>query len=137
MLNKVILQGRICKDLELKFTPNNVEVCSFTIAVERNYCKQGEQRQADFINIVTFRNTAKIVAAHFSKGKQIIVVGSLQTRTWDDTSGAKHYATEVIAEEINFCGDKQAETDNRQADTTFSQTTDGFAPIDTDDSLPF
>ena len=68
MLNKVVLQGRICKDIELKVTPNGTEVVSFTLAVERNYCKQGEERKADFINCVAFKNTAKFLNSYFGKG---------------------------------------------------------------------
>ena len=102
MLNKCILIGRLTRDPELKYTPANVAVCSFSIAVERKFVKQGEQRQADFINIVTWRTTAEFVTKHFVKGQMINVVGGLQTRTWDDSNGVKHYTIEVIADEVNF-----------------------------------
>ena len=145
MLNKVILMGRLTRDPELKYTPSNVPVCSFSVAVDRRYVKQGEQRQADFINVVTWRHTAEHVAKYFVKGKMINVCGSLQTRTWDDAQGVKHFATEVVADEVNFCGDgsktnSQPQTQSSDSIARFGTPppiNDGFAPIDTDDDLPF
>ena len=142
MLNKVLLMGRMVRDPELKYTGTNVPVCSFSIAVERNFAKPGEQRQADFINIVTWRNTAEFVSKYFVKGQMINVCGSLQTRTWDDAQGVKHYATEVMADEINFCGDKSpggaaAGGGNYPQNNAPHSPNDGFAPVDTDDDLPF
>ena len=141
MLNKVILMGRMVRDPELKYTGTNVPVCSFSIAVDRRFVKQGEQRQADFINIVTWRNTAEFVAKYFVKGQMINVCGSLQTRTWDDAQGVKHYATDVIADEINFCGDKSsggsATGGGSPQNNAPHSPNDGFAPVDTDDDLPF
>src|SRR5690554_3577616 len=102
MLNKVILMGRICKDLELKYTPSNVAVTSFSIAVNRKYQKE----QTDFINIVAWRNTAEFICKYFSKGQMINIVGSLQVRAYDGKDGKKVYVTEVVADEVNFCGDK-------------------------------
>lgn len=129
MLNKVILMGRLTKTPELKYSSSNVPVCSFSIAVDRKFQKQGEQNQADFINIVAWRQTAEFVCKHFTKGKMINVCGSLQTRTWDDSNGVRRYATEVIADEVNFCGDKPNNSTQPQ--------TDGFAPVESDDDLPF
>ena len=83
MLNKVILMGRLTRDPELKYTPSNVAVCSFSIAVDRRYARPGEQRQADFINIVTWRNTAEFICKYFQKGSMIAVSGRLQSRTWE------------------------------------------------------
>lgn len=129
MLNKVILMGRLTRDPELKMTSTNVAVCSFSIAVDRRFVKQGEQRQADFINIVAWQKTAEFVAKFFTKGQMINVVGSLQTRNWDDDKGVKHFATDVIVDEVNFCGDKGNQT-QQTAD-------DGFAPVDVGDEPPF
>lgn len=144
MLNKVVLMGRLTRDPELKYTPSNVAVCSFSIAVDRRYARPGEQRQADFINIVTWRNTAEFVSKYFTKGQLINVCGSLQTRTWDDAQGVKHYATEVVADEVNFCGDNRngnaPQGDMNQgfaANTQSSPVSSGFTPMDTDDDLPF
>ena len=140
MLNKVILMGRITRDPELKYTPSNVAVCSFSIAIDRRYARPGEQKQTDFINIVTWRNTAEFVSKYFVKGQMINVCGSLQTRTWDDAQGVKHYATEVVADEVNFCGDNRSgavQQDNSQGFNQAPANNSGFAPMDTDDDLPF
>ena len=95
MLNKAILMGRITRDPELRYTPNNVAVCTFTVAIDRRFVRQGEERQADFINVVAWRQQAEFVAKYFTKGRMINVVGSIQTRSWDDQNGTKRYATEV------------------------------------------
>lgn len=140
MLNKVILMGRLTRDPELKYTPSNVAVCSFSIAIDRRYARPGEQKQTDFINIVTWRNTAEFVSKYFVKGQMINVCGSLQTRTWDDAQGVKHYATEVVADEVNFCGDNRSgavQQDNSQGFNQAPANNSGFAPMDTDDDLPF
>lgn len=101
MLNKVILQGRLTADVELKSTQNGVSVCSFTLAVDRSY---GEKK-ADFINCVAWRNTAEFIAKYFGKGKMLIAVGELQVRQYQTQNGEKRYATEVIVNEVNFAGD--------------------------------
>lgn len=124
MLNKVILMGRICKDLELKYTPSNVAVTSFSIAVNRKFQKD----QTDFINIVAWRQTAEFICKYFVKGQLINVCGSIQVRTYDDKNGKKVCVAEVVADEVNFCGDKA---------TGQAPTNDGFAPVDADDDLPF
>ena len=129
MLNKVILMGRLTKDPELKYSTSNVAVTSFSIAVDRRFVKSGEQRQADFINIVAWRQSAEFVAKYFTKGQMINVCGSLQVRQWEK-DGVKHYATEVIADEVNFCGDKGQTTHQ-------TQPSDGFAEVEEDDDLPF
>lgn len=141
MLNKVLLIGRMTKDPELKFTPSNVAVVAFTIAVDRKYQKQGEERQADFINCVAWRSTAEFIAKYFTKGQMINVCGSLQTRSWDDAQGVTRYATEVIADEVNFCGDKPRNQNDPLNDVVNeiggTQYPQGFTPVDTDDDLPF
>lgn len=124
--------GRIIRDPELKTTPSDIPVCSFTVAVDRRFQKSGEERQTDFINVVAWRQTAEFVSRYFGKGRMINVVGSLQTRAYEDAEGKKRYITEVVAEEINFCGDKKTE----------SQTNDGFdnqgfTAIYADDDFPF
>ena len=128
-MNKVILLGRLTKDPDVRYTQNtNTMVTSFTLAVNRRFVKQGEERQADFINIVAWNKTGEFVSKYFKKGQQVAVIGRLQTRTWDDDKGQKHYITEVIAEEAYFAGDKKEETQ--------SNTTDDFEITDMD-SLPF
>ena len=107
MLNKVVLMGRLTKDPELKYTPSNVAVTTFTVAVDRNYARQGEQRQTDFISVVAWRTTAEFVAKYFSKGQLMALSGSIQTRTWDDNEGKRHYVTEVVADEVYFAEGKR------------------------------
>ena len=107
MLNKVILMGRLTKDPELRNTPSGVSVASFTLAVERSYAKPGEDKETDFINIIAWRGTAEFVAKYFTKGQLVAVSGRLQVRSWDDTSGQKRYATDVVADEVFFAESKK------------------------------
>ena len=101
--NKVILGGRLTADPELKTTPSGVSVTTFTVAVTRRFGgKEGEQTQADFINVTAWRQTAEFVTRFFRKGSSICVVGSIQTRTWTDQQGQKRYATEIVADEVHF-----------------------------------
>ena len=130
-MNKVILMGRLTKDPEVRYTQTtNTMVTSFTLAVNRRFVKQGEERQADFINIVAWNKTAEFVSKYFSKGQQVGVIGRIQTRNYDDEQGVKHYITEVIAEEVYFAGDKKDATQNEV------QATDDFE-ITNQDDLPF
>ncbi len=107
MLNRAILMGRLVADPELRQTANGISVCSFRIAVDRNYSKDRE-RQADFIDIVAWRSTAEFVSKYFNKGKMIIVEGSIQTRNYEDRNGNKRTAVEVVADNIMFGESKGA-----------------------------
>lgn len=107
--NKVILIGNLCADPELKQTPNGVSVTSFSLAVGRRKVKDQEP-QTDFINIVAWRNTAEFICKYFQKGKSILIVGFLQTRSWTDNEGNKRYATEVVADEAQFVEKKSDST---------------------------
>lgn len=100
--NKVILIGNLVADPELKQTQSGIAVTSFSIAVSRKFNRDSSQQQTDFINIVCWRSTAEFVTKYFSKGKSILICGSLQTRTWTDQQGQKRYATEVVADEAFF-----------------------------------
>lgn len=100
--NKVILIGNLVADPELKQTQSGIAVTSFTIAVSRKFNRDSSQQQTDFINIVCWRTTAEFVTKYFSKGKSILVCGSLQTRSWTDQQGQKRYITEVVADEVSF-----------------------------------
>lgn len=147
MLNKVVLMGRLTRDPELKYTPSNVAVVTFTIAVDRNYARSGEQRQTDFINIVAWRTTAEFVAKYFTKGQLIALGGSIQTRTWDDAEGKKHYVTEVVADEVHFAESKRDTTAYQQSEPQQApqvqqqapqvQPTADFTMSEDDDDLPF
>ena len=128
-MNKVVLIGRLTKDVEVRYTQNNTMVASFTLAVNRRFAKEGEQ-QADFINIVAWSKTAEFCSKYFTKGQQIGLVGRVQTRNWEDEKGQKHYVTEVVAEEVYFAGDKKEQQQNETYE-------DPFIPSANDDELPF
>lgn len=109
MLNKVILMGRLTKDPELRHTQNDIPVATFSLAVERSF-KSGEERQADFINIVAWRGTAEFVSKWFSKGQLVAVSGRLQARMYKDRDGNNRAAVEVVADEVFFAESKKKET---------------------------
>ena len=132
MVNNVTLMGRLTKDPETRYTTDGKAIARFTLAVERRFVKQGEQRQADFINIVAFRQTAEFVGKYFVKGQLAAVVGSIQTRSWDGEDGQKRYATEVIANEVHFCGDKRDSEKQKS-----KPQEDDFIPVEDDSGLPF
>lgn len=132
--NKVILIGNMVAEPELKKTTSGVSVTSFRIAVGRRFTKQGEQ-QADFIDIVAWRQQAEFVTRFFTKGKPILVCGQLQVRSWTDNNGQKRYATEVIADEVTFVGNKGDNTPG--AEPSYGPATGGFEELPDDDSLPF
>ncbi len=135
-MNKVILMGRLTKDPELRYTGGNTTaVATFTLAVNRRFAKDGE-RKADFINIVAWDKTAEFCSKHFTKGLQVVVVGRIQTRTWDDNEGKRHYITEVVAEEAYIADRKKSGEDGQHGDA-FEGGADGFYPMDDDDFHPF
>ena len=110
MLNVVALMGRLVADPELRHTPNGVATCTFRIAVDRSFVRAGEERKADFIDIVVWRQTAEFVCKYFHKGNLIAVDGSIQTRTYEDKTGNKRYAFEVVANNVHFTGEKSGST---------------------------
>ena len=107
MLNRVILMGRLVSDPELKTTPNGVSVTSFRIAVDRNYVKSGEERKADFIDIVAWRGQAEFICKYFGKGSMIAVEGQLQTRTYQAKDGTNRYVVEVVVDNVSFTGERR------------------------------
>ena len=109
MLNRVILMGRLTADPELRKTASDLSVTSFTLAVDRNYGK-GADRQTDFINCVAWRQTAEFISRYFQKGRMIALEGSLQTRNYEDKTGAKRTAYEVIVDQAYFADSKPAES---------------------------
>jgi single-strand DNA-binding protein len=140
-MNKVILMGRLTKDPILRYTStSNTAVCNFTLAVDRRFVRQGEERQADFIPIVAWSKLAEFCGKYFLKGRQVAVVGRIQTRTWDDSEGKRNYVTEVIAEEAYFADSKKSgDSPDKQEDKADGgqSDTDGFYTIEADDELPF
>lgn len=122
MLNVVALTGRLVEDPELKTTTNGVSVCSFRIAVDRDYAPQGQERKADFINVVAWRGTAEFVAKFFRKGQMIAVNGSIQTRQYEDRRGNKRTAVEVVAGSVSFCGSKADQPGEKANPQTYPAT---------------
>lgn len=101
-MNKAVLVGRITKDIEVKQTANQVAFTQFTVAVDRRFKDANGNRQADFINCVAWRQTATFIAQYFKKGSKIGIVGTIQTRDYEDKDGKKVYVTEVMVEEAEF-----------------------------------
>lgn len=133
-MNKVILIGNLTKEVEVRYTQtNNTMVASFSIAVSRKFKKDGEQT-ADFINIVAWRKTAEFVSKYFSKGMKIVIIGRIQTRTYDDDKGVKHYITEVVAEEVEFVEKKKDKEEIEERELI--QNEDSYK-ISLEDDLPF
>jgi single-strand DNA-binding protein len=106
-MNRVILMGRLTKDIELKFTQSNKAVCNFSIAVKRGFKKQGEEEKTDFFNVVAWRKVAEFCTKYFNKGQRISIEGRLETRTWEDSEGIKRHVTEVIAQNVYFADGKK------------------------------
>jgi single-strand DNA-binding protein len=101
MLNKVIIMGRCGRDPEKRMTPSGVPVTNVTLAVDRDFGKDG-QKETNWIDIVAFKETANFLANYFSKGKMAIVAGRLQIRRWEDKNGNKRSTAEVVAENVYF-----------------------------------
>lgn len=109
MLNIVALMGRLTHTPELKTTQNGTSVCSFSIAVDRTYTPKGEERKADFIDVVAWRQTAEHICKYFQKGSMIAIDGSIQTRSYQDKQGSNRTKVEVLANNVSFCGAKAAD----------------------------
>ena len=130
-MNKVILMGRLTRDPEVRYTTtNNTLVCTFSLAVNKRFARQGSEQTADFINIVAWDKTGEFCSKYFKKGQQVGVIGRLQTRTWDDDKG-KHYITEVVAEETYFADSKRdGEGSSAAFDNAFGSTMPGGMDAD-------
>ena len=159
MLNVVAIMGRLARDPEMRQTTTGKNVASFRIACDRNFVGQGEQRQADFIDIVAWRSQAEFVYKYFQKGSLIAIEGSLQTRQYQDKNGNNRTAVEVVANNINFAGPKSSNAGDgngyqnaapsyqnaaparpaavEAAPSYSAGSADDFAVIDDSDDLPF
>jgi single-strand DNA-binding protein len=98
--------GRLVADPELRTTTKGTNVCRFRLACDRSFVRQGEQRQADFLDVVAWRQTAEFVSKYFQKGSLIAIEGSLQTRQYQDKNGNNRTAVEVLADNVSFCGSR-------------------------------
>lgn len=146
--NKAILMGRLTADPELKATPSGISVISFSLAVDRRYQKEGEEKKTDFINIVAYRQTAEFISRYFHKGNLILVSGEIQSRTWKDKEGNNRYGVEIAADEVSFCGKEntgstnattlqQPESGSPAVQTPAPQQTAHFEELKDDQDLPF
>ncbi len=146
-MNKVVLVGRLARDPELRTTQSGTAVVSFTVACDRRFARQGEERQADFINCVAWNKTAEFISRYFTKGMRIALDGRIQTRSYDDQNGNKRYVTEVVAEDVEFAQSKNENAGGFQAPGFDAPHTasapqapsadiDGFMPVEEED-LPF
>lgn len=156
-MNNVSLIGRLTADPELKHTASGIATTRFSVAVDRSYAKQGEERQADFINILAWRQTAEFVCKYFSKGQRIAIVGQIRTGSYTDKDGNKRYTFEVQADNVEFCEPKrdsynsgsqgsyqnsyqnQSSTQNAtsSANTYSNGNTGDFVDMPNDEDLPF
>lgn len=139
MLNSVCLMGRLTADPELKSTQSGVSVCSFRIAVDRTYQPKGQEKQTDFINIVTWRGTAEFVSRYFRKGQLVAVQGSIQTGQYTDRDGNKRTTFDVVADNV-FFAEKKAESGETKQGAGYDHSPDiqgDFEEIISPDELPF
>lgn len=139
MLNSVCLMGRLTADPELKSTQLGVSVCNFRIAVDRTYTPKGQEKQTDFINIVTWRSTAEFVSRYFRKGQLVAVQGSIQTSQYTDRDGNKRTTFDVVADNV-FFAEKKAESGETKQGAGYDHSPDiqgDFEEIISPDELPF
>ena len=140
-MNKAILIGNLTRDPETRTTASGVTMCQFTIAVNRRFVNQQGVREADFIPIVTWRQTAELCSRYLSKGRKVAVEGVIQVRSYDAQDGSNRYVTEVIADNVEFLGSPQGDRPRGENPPPPSEPS-GYAPdadgfTDVDDELPF
>ena len=147
MLNHITIMGRLTRDPELRRTGSGVAVASFTMAVDRDYAAEGQERETDFIDCVAWRNTGEFVSKYFTKGSMAVVSGRLQIRSWTDKDGNKRRTAEVVADNVYFGESKRASEGNAYGGNSYSAPAysapasapaSDFAMLDDDDAqLPF
>lgn len=150
-MNKAIIMGRLTRDPEVRTTSSQIPVATFTVAVDRRFKGNDGERQADFIPVVAWRTNAEFAGRYLKKGTKIVVVGSIQTRNYDDKDGKKVYVTEIIADEMHFAESKRDDSqetsykpqakgypENKPSGIPADSSSDGFLTLDDDDTaLPF
>ena len=134
-MNKVILIGNLTKDPEFQTTTSGISVCRFTVAVQRKFANAEGEKEADFINVVTWRGLADNCNKYLAKGRKCSVIGTLQTRSYDAQDGSKRYVTEVIAEEVEFLSSKPQSENATEPQEPEPQAK--LTPIEDDGDLPF
>ena len=128
MINKVILMGRLTCDPEMRHTNSGTPVTTFSIAIDNGY---GDNKRTDFVNCIAWNKTAEFVTKYFAKGKMIIVIGRITTRSWETQDGKRAYATEVVAQEVNFGESKSSQQTATQP--PMQDDDDDFTPLDEED----
>lgn len=154
-MNKAILMGRLTKDPEMRTTQSQIPVASFTLAVDRRFKNQNGERETDFLLVVAWRSNAEFVGNYLKKGTKVVVVGSIQTRNYEDKEGRRVYITEIVADEIHFAESKRSDSDDYSGKNDYNSEKppakseskkssdsedDGFVTLDDDDedtALPF
>lgn len=146
-LNRCTIQGNLCRDVELSQTSNGGTYLRNTIACQRNYSKEGQEKQSDFINIVAYGKSAEFIKNYFSKGSQILIEGRIQTGSYEKQDGTKAYTTDVIVEHIYFCGSKKQDNNSNNFEQAMSNANMEFTTTSIDnvsdslslapDNLPF
>lgn len=131
-MNKVILVGNVTKDLELKTTTNGIATCTFSIAVNRKFKNAQGVQEADYINIVTWRQTAELCAKYLAKGRKVGIVGSIQTRSYTAKDGGKRYVTEVVADDVEFLTPRGSAGENVQ-ESQHTDISNDFTEVEDDD----
>nr|DAW57731.1 MAG TPA: Single strand binding protein [Caudoviricetes sp.] len=141
MINNVVLVGRMTKEAELRYTPSNIAVATFTLAVNRDFKGENGEREADFINVVLWRQAAENLANWTKKGSLVGVTGRIQTRNYDNQQGQRVYVTEVVADRFQLLeskGDNQGQTQQQNAAPRNNNPFGITNPLDiSDDDLPF
>lgn len=144
-MNKVILIGNLASDVELKTTTNGTSTCSFRLAVQRRFANAQGVREADFLQIVAWRQTAELCAKYLAKGRKVGIEGNIQTRSYTAQDGTKRYVTEIIADNVEFLTPKgestggsyqQPDAGSYGGDSPTGDAPAGFTPVN-DDELPF
>ena len=136
MVNNVVLMGRIANDLEVKVTSSGIAVLSFNIAIERPYSKNDEEKKADFITCVAWKQRASFIEKYFGKGKMIAVTGALRSRTYDDKDGIRHYVTEVLVDSVSFTGEKKSESGENNESSTKKKNSEQLPTVPNNSERP-
>ena len=129
MLNHIVLMGRLCADPDLRRTNSGTPVTSFTLAVDRDFKNQNGEKEADFVPVIAWRNTAEFVSKYFTKGRMAVVEGRLQMRNWTDKDGNKRTTAEVVAENVYFGDTKREDSSTSEQEYKEIQEEDGDLPF--------
>ena len=106
-MNKFIVMGRLTKEPEISYTSKQTMMAKFTLAVPRDYAREGEEKQTDFFNIIAFANTAEFISKYFNKGQRVVIVGRVENNKYEDENGEVKYSSQVVANEVYFADSKK------------------------------